>query len=335
MKPSPTAEVHAQLKAWWEKDASMEKREATRKGFGKGLLEAAKEDKDVTALTANLGSSTALGAMRKRYPARSYDVGVAEQTLAGIAAGMASEGLKPVMTSFAVFSPGRNWDFIRTQIALNKHPVAIVGSHAGLATGEDGATHQALEDVALMRSLPGMTIISPGDAEEAAEATKELLNVSRPSYLRLTRAATPLLLKHRRFRIGKARTIIKGSDIAIMSSGTTLEEAVKAARELWEKHKISASVTHHATIKPLDAKAIDEAAARKLIVTIEDHNTTGGLGSAVAERLAEKPGKARLLRLGVQDEFGQSGTKEELYKHYGLDGHSIASKTMAALKKRS
>lgn len=333
MKPQPTSLAHPQLKRWWQGEAFLLEQEATRKGFGKGLLEAAKKDKSIIALTANLGGSTGLGGFAKKHPSRFYDVGVAEQSLAGIAAGMASEGLRPVITSFAVFSPGRNWDFIRTQIALNKHPVLIVGSHAGLATGEDGATHQALEDVALMRSLPHMIIVSPGDAEEATAATKTLLKKNQPSYFRVTRAKTPLLIKKKTFTISKGTLLIKGTDITIINSGTTLFEAIKAAKILWEKHKLSASVLQLSTIKPIDVAAIDTAAKHKLIITLEDHNIIGGLGSAVAERLAEKPGKAKLIRIGVKDEFGQSGTQKELYKHYGLDANSIVKKAIRSLKK--
>ena len=321
MKPTLTPAASTQLHDWWKDQSSPLNMAATRTGFGEGL---ASSNGNITALTANLGGSTNLTAFKQKHPDRCYDLGVAEQAMAGIAAGLASEGSSVVMTSFAVFSPGRNWDIIRTQIALQQLPVIIVGSHAGLATGEDGATHQALEDIALMRSLPGMTIISPGDAREASQAIKAAIKHQKPVYLRLTRAKTPLILNNT-FALGKGVQVIKGTDIVLISTGTTLFEAINAAKQLWDRHKKSASVLHLPTITPLDTTLLAKQSG-KLFVTIEDHHINGGLGSSVAEYLAEHRGPT-LLRIGTKT-FGESGTKDELYKKHGLDARSIVKAIM-------
>ncbi|MBD3208881.1 transketolase family protein [Candidatus Woesearchaeota archaeon] len=322
-KPVLAKGLRREVAAWWHGDVTLE-RAATREGFGQGLLAAAKKNDRVIALTANLGGSTCLDGFRKQYPQRFIDVGVAEQSLVGVAVGLASEGFLPVATSFAVFSPGRNWDFIRVQVAMSKQPVIVVGSHAGLATGPDGATHQALEDVSLMRGLPGMTVLSPLDAAEAAKAIAKSVAVKEPTYLRLVRAKTPLLTKKSTpYVIGRALPLLKGTDVAILTTGTMAFTALEAAKLLWQK-KWSASVTHFGTIKPLDERAVLAAAKNsKVVVTLEDHNIIGGFGSAVAEALAKKPA-APLLRMGVRDLFGESGTPGQLYKKHGLDAATIA-----------
>jgi transketolase len=333
MKPELTKNAHQQLKQLWEgKKKQVLEKEATRQGFGKGLLTWNKEHKSLFALTANLGNSTGLNDFAKIYPTHCIDVGVAEQTLAGVAAGIASEGYSVVMTSFAVFSPGRNWDFIRTQIVMNHYPVIIVGSHAGLATGEDGATHQALEDVALMRSLPGITILSPCDGNEAAALTQQALALAKPVYLRLVREKTPQLTTGD-YAIGKGSLIVKGDNIILISTGTMLIKALESSLLLWKKYKLSASVLHLSTIKPLDIKELKKALDYKLVVTIEDHNIIGGLGSAIAEFLSEQQQSPPLLRLGVNEAFGQSGTMEELYTRYGLDEAGITQSILNTLKK--
>ncbi|MBN1275685.1 transketolase family protein [Candidatus Woesearchaeota archaeon] len=330
MKPRPRNLTDA-AKKWWLTGKESLQREATRQGFGRGIVAAAKQDERVYALTADLKGSTGLSAFAERYPKRFVDVGVAEQSLAGIAAGMASEGLKPVMASFAVFSPGRNWDFIRTQIAYSRLPVIIVGSHAGLATGEDGATHQALEDVALMRSLPGMTILSPGDGNEAAFLIRAAIKKGKPAYLRLAREKTPQLIK-RPALIGKGSWLLEGDDVCIITTGSMAFPALEAAKRLWAKHKKSASVLHAHTIKPLDAAALERAGKHELVITLEDHDVIGGLGSAAAELLARERRAAPLIRLGVNDRFGESGTPGQLYKKHGLDAQGISSAVMRALR---
>ena len=324
MTPRLTSNLTADAKRWWRGETDLPK-DATRKGFGRGLLEAAKASKNVTALTANLGSSTGLGPFKERYPRRFIDVGVAEQSLAGLAAGMASEGHTVAMTSFASFSPARNWDLIRTQITMPALPVLIVGSHAGLATGADGATHQALEDVAMMRSLPGLTILSPGDADEAAALTRMALKDKLPAYLRVSRAKTRQFLTTPKSATA-GRWLITGGKKTIITTGATLEEALTAARTLWHDHEEAVNVLHTPSLKPLDKRALNKASQRSdKLYTVEDHNTTGGLGSAVAEHLASLDTHPPLTRLGVQDRFGQSGTAEELYDHYGFSAKKIAA----------
>ncbi|MBW2983405.1 transketolase family protein [Candidatus Woesearchaeota archaeon] len=325
MKPLLTSHLTADAKKWWRGETDLPK-DATRKGFGRGLLQAGKTDRKLIALTANLGGSTSLGAFKEHHPARFIDVGVAEQSLAGIAAGMASEGHTTVMTSFATFSPGRNWDLIRTQIAMPKHPVLVVGSHAGLATGPDGATHQALEDIALMRSLPGMTILSPGDATETATLTKLFLKSKLPGYLRVSRAKTRQYLTAPT-SLTKGRWLVTGGEKTIITTGAVLEQALTAARKLWHDHEETINVLHIPCLKPLDNTAIKKATETSTkLYTIEDHNTIGGLGSAVAEQLSQLHKHPPLTRIGVKDSFGRSGTTEELYDHYGLSAKKIAQK---------
>lgn len=327
------ASLHPAAKRWWAgKDEALVK-EATRSGLGKGLLVASKR-KELLVLTADLLDSTGLAPFKQQHPEKVLDIGVAEQGLAGLSAGLASEGYSVVMTSFAVFSPGRNWDFIRTQIAMAKLPVIIVGSHAGLATGPDGATHQALEDVALMRPLPNMTVLSPLDSVEAERLTVKALALKKPVYVRLVREKTPVLTTARTpLSIGKALELCAGADLTIMTTGTLAYEALAAAKTLWRKHKLSASVQHHCSLKPLDGKAVKDAARKRLIITVEDHQTVGGLGSAVAETIAGLKAHAPLIRLGVQDQYGESGTTKELYKAYGLDAEAIVKAALRALKK--
>ncbi len=353
MKSAPklSSDIHQQLVDWWKKpvngtparqtkeqDAVFARltRVATREGFGQGLLDAATLNKHVFALTANLGSSTGLSSFVKRFPERCIDIGVAEQSLAGLAAGFASEGKLVAMTSFAVFSPGRNWDFIRTQIAFNKLPVLILGSHAGLATGPDGGTHQALEDVSLMRSVPHLLVLSPADAHEAAALTRTLMrDKALPAYLRVAREKSVLLFKEKKpFVLGKASVLCEGSDIALHTTGITAMNALLAAKLLWTHHNISVHVVHHASLKPLDTKTILKSVEKKkLVVTLEDHQIVGGLGSAVAETLADAACAVRLLRLGVNDVFGESGSANELYKQHGIDAQGIVKSVLLALKK--
>lgn len=297
----------------------------TRDGFGKGSVEAGKADERVVVLTADLAESTRAEWFQKEFPERFIEMGVAEQNMATVAAGMANADKIPFITSYAAFSPGRNYEQIRTTIALNNVPVKICGMHAGVSVGPDGATHQMLEDIGMMRMLPGMTVISPGDAEEARKAVVAAAKTAGPVYLRFGRAATPVFTTHETpFEIGKALTLWSSDSpkVAILSTGSVSYAALTAAKNLSEKG-IETIVLHVPTIKPLDTEAV--LAAAKLagrVITVEEHQTAGGFGSAVAEFLSEHH-PVPLQRLGIQDQFGQSGSPDELLKHYGLDAAHI------------
>ena len=297
----------------------------TRDGFGTGTVEAAKADPRVVVLCADLAESTRAEWFQKEFPKRFVELGVAEQNMATVAAGMARAGKIPFIASYAAFSPGRNYEQIRTTIALNQMPVKVCGMHAGVSVGPDGATHQMLEDIGLMRMLPGMTVIAPGDAEEARKAVVAAAASDGPVYMRFGRAATPVFTtKETPFTIGKALTLFesKAPQVALLATGSMSYAALVAARTLAESG-IGTLVLHVPTIKPLDEAAV-LAAARLAgrVVTIEEHQTAGGFGSAVAEFLAEHH-PVPVRRLGVQDQFGQSGTPDELLAHYGLDASHI------------
>lgn len=297
--------------------------EPTRKGFGRGLLEAGKRNENVVALSADLTESTQISLFRDAFPERFVEIGVAEQNLVTVGSGLASQGKIPFVSSYAAFSPGRNWEQIRTTICLNEQPVKIVGSHAGLYTGADGATHQMLEDIALMRVLPNMVVVVPGDALEAERATLALAADPRPGYLRLTREATPVLTTEKTpFEIGKAYVYERGSDVTIIATGVMTYRALLAAEILY-KDGIEAEVIHVPTIKPLDGATILESVKKTgAVVTVEEAQIAGGLGGAIAELLAEHV-PAPLRRIGVKDSFGESGTPEELLKKHGLLPHNI------------
>lgn len=297
--------------------------EPTRKGFGEGLLEAGKKDEDIVALSADLVESTQVEPFAKAFPERFIEMGVAEQNLVTVASGMSAIGKKPFVTSYASFSPGRNWEQIRTTICLNDRPVKVVGCHSGVSVGPDGATHQMLEDIALMRSLPNMIVVAPCDSIEARKATEELAKLDKPSYLRLTREKTAVVTSEEStFKIGKANVLKDGIDLTIVACGPLVYEALKAAKEL-ESKGLSVEVVNSHTIKPLDQKTI-LASAKKTgrVFTLEEAQTAGGLGGAVAELLSEKL-PTQVIRLGIQDRFGQSGTITELWSEYGLDSKAI------------
>ena len=297
----------------------------TRDGFGTGTVEAAKADSRVVVLCADLAESTRAEWFQKEFPKRFIELGVAEQNMATVAAGMARAGKIPFIASYAAFSPGRNYEQIRTTIALNQMPVKVCGMHAGVSVGPDGATHQMLEDIGLMRILPGMTVIAPGDAEEARKAVVAAAASDGPVYLRFGRAATPIFTtKETPFTLGKALTLFesKVSQVALLSTGSVSYATLVAARSLAESG-IGTIVLHVPTIKPLDETAVLAVAKRAgRVVTVEEHQTAGGFGSAVAEFLAEHH-PVPIRRLGVQDQFGQSGTPDELLAHYGLDASHI------------
>jgi transketolase len=313
---------------------------ATREGFGEGLLEAARNNSSVYAVTADVAGSVGLGAFSKQLPNQFVEVGVAEQNLVTVAAGLAAAGKIPFAAAFAAFSPGRNWEQIRTTICYNNLPVKIVGSHVGVGVGEDGATHQMLEDVALMRVLPNVQVIVPCDAAQARKAALALVSSKKPAYLRVFRQKTPLITdSSTEFAIGKAQVLRgfergkKNSDACIISCGPTVCEALAAADRL-KKSRISATVLNCHTIKPLDGETIMKyAKGAKLVVVAEDHQAAAGLGGAVAEMLsAALPRK--MLFIGVNDCFGESGEGGALWKKYKIDAAGIAEKIMAALGRK-
>lgn len=297
----------------------------TRDGFGKALLELGESNPNVVVLCADLAESTRVLAFKEKYPQRYVEIGVAEQNLATVGSGLANYGKIPFITSYATFSPGRNNEQIRTTIALNNVPVKIAGSHAGLSVGPDGATHQALEDIALMRVLPNMTVLSPCDAEEARKATLAAAAHPGPVYLRLGRAPTPAMTTAETpFEFGKAQTMWvseHGAEVVVFATGPLLYNALAAAKEL--EHRIPVEVINIHTIKPLDVEAVVAAARNaSAVVTVEEHQAVGGLGSAIAEVLAAQC-PVPMEFIAVKDSFGQSGEPQELAKHYELDTGSI------------
>ena len=297
--------------------------EPIRKGFGRGLVEAGRRNSNVVAACADLTDSTQMSLFKAEFPDRFVEIGVAEQNLVTVGAGLALMGKIPFVSSYAAFSPGRNWEQIRTTVCLNNQPVKIIGSHAGLYTGKDGATHQMLEDIALMRVLPNMVVIAPGDGLEAEKATIAMGANRLPTYMRLAREATPILTtKDTPFEIGKAYVYEEGEDVTIISTGTMTYQALLAADKLY-KDGISAEVVHVPTIKPLDRATILKSVRKtRAVVTIEEGQIIGGLGGAVAELLSEEC-PTPMKRLGMQDHFGESGTPEELLTHFGLDAKHI------------
>lgn len=300
----------------------------TRNGFGAGLKAAGDADSQVVALCADLTESTRIQEFAEAFPERYVQIGVAEQNLATVSSGMAAMGKIPFMASYAMFSPGRNWEQIRTTIAYNNQNVKIVGAHAGVSVGPDGATHQAVEDIAIMRVMPNMVVLAPCDAEEAKRATLAAAKYSGPVYIRLGRDKTQVVTTpDAPFEIGRAQVLIDRDPehkktVGIIACGTVVPEALRAAKKLNEEG-IGASVMNLATIKPLDTKAVEGfAIAHDYVITVEEHQRMGGMGSAVAEHLSlVRP--TRIVRLGVDDRFGQSGEPKELIVYYGMDASSI------------
>lgn len=306
-----------------------------RKGFGEGLVLAGEQDKNVVALCADLTESTQMLKFKEKFPERFIEIGVAEQNLVTVSSGMAAMGKIPFCSSYAMFSPGRNWEQIRTTIAYNDRGVIVVGSHAGVSVGPDGGTHQAIEDIAIMRVMPNMMVISPCDAIEAKKATLALAKLGKPAYLRLAREKTAIMTTEETpFEIGKAEIFYESDgmpNVGIIATGALLHKAIRAAREL-EKDGIKSKVLNMATIKPLDGDAVLKLAKEtKRIVTVEEHQKIGGLGSAVTEFLSENfPVKIKMV--GIEDKFGQSGKPEELIEHYGLGVEGIKNKIKEVLE---
>lgn len=297
---------------------------AIRVGFGEGLVDIAKKNNLVVALSADLMESVGFGKFYEEIGSpRAIEVGVAEQNLVTVASGLAAMGNIPFVASYAAFSPGRNWEQIRTTICLNNQPVKLVGSHAGLNVGPDGATHQMLEDIALMRSLPNMVVLAPGDANEAKLMAAAMAGDKRPNYVRLPREKTPLFLNQSTFEIGKSHVLRRGKDVALFGTGVMTYQLLSAAEKLASEYDIQAEVIHFPTIKPLDEGAVLDAAQKcQAVITAEEGQITGGFGSSVTEVLSENL-PVKMKRIGVNDAFGESGKMSELWQKHGLDVDSI------------
>ena len=309
------------------------KKIATRQSYGDALAELGKEHQDIVVLDADLAAATKTSVFQKAFPDRHIDCGIAEGNMMGVAAGIATTGIVPFASSFAMFAAGRAFEQIRNSIGYPKLNVKICATHAGISVGEDGATHQCNEDIALMRTIPGMVILNPSDDVEAKAAVKAAYEQKGPVYLRFGRLAVPVINDRPdyKFEIGKAITLKQGKDVTFIASGLTVNESLEAAK-LLEKDGISAAVINMHTIKPLDEQAVIDAAKNTgKIVTVEEHSVIGGLGSAVCDVIAEKE-QAKVLKIGINDVFGESGSAIELIKKYGLDRNSIYIKVKEFLK---
>jgi len=304
---------------------------ATREAYGKALAEFGAVYENLVVLDADLAAATKTGTFKKAFPDRFFDCGIAENNMIGVATGMSLCGKIPFASSFAMFAAGRSFEQIRNSIGYPHNNVKIGATHAGITVGEDGATHQCNEDIALMRSIPGMVILNPADATEARLAVKAAIEYVGPVYLRFGRMAVPTIFgDDYKFEIGKGVKLAEGTDVALIATGIEVEQAL-IARDLLAAEGISASVINISTIKPLDEElVVAEAKACGAIVTCEEHTVIGGLGSAVTECLAEKC-PVPVLRVGINDEFGRSGPAKELVSYYHLDGASIAEKAKAAV----
>lgn len=310
-----------------------------RKGFGEGLVLAGEQNKNVVALCADLTESTQMIFFKERFPERFVEIGVAEQNLVTVASGLGAMGKVPFCSSYAMFSPGRNWEQIRTTIAYNDRKVVIVGSHAGISVGPDGGTHQALEDIALMRVMPNMEVYSPCDAIEAKKITIEIAKTSKPAYLRLAREKTPIITTEETpMVLGKAEIYwmpeVGLAQVGIIATGGLMHRALLVAKEL-ESDGIKTKVMNLSSIKPVDREAIITLAKEtKAIVTVEEHQVAGGMGSLVAEVLSQNF-PVPIEFIGVQDKFGQSGTPDELIEHYGMGKNSIKEAVKKVLVRKS
>ncbi len=298
--------------------------EPIRAGFGRGLKAAGEANSQIVALCADLTESTQVSVFRDAFPERFIQTGIAEQNLVAVASGLAQAGKIPFASSYAAFNPGRNWEQIKATVALNDQPVKIVGGHAGIGVGPDGATHQMLEDIAIMRVLPNMIVVVPGDSLEAEKATRAIAENGKPSYIRLARVKTPIVSTlESPFEVGKAYVLREGYDVSLMGTGVMTYQLLVAAKILAERG-INAEVVHVPTIKPLDNDTILASAHRTgRVVTAEEAQVAGGFGGAVAELLSEKL-PTPLLRIGMKDRYGESGEPAQLFEHFGLTGPQIA-----------
>ncbi len=310
-------------------------RQSLRHSFGQSLLELARQDEQIVALSADLAGSVGLGDFVQEMGRRYIEVGVAEQNLVTVASGLAHMGKIPFAASYASFSPGRNWEQIRTSICLNNQPVKLIGSHAGLNVGADGASHQMLEDIALMRVLPGMVVLAPGDSIEAAQFTRLMAQDSHPGYMRLPRVDLPVYNDPaNEYQIGRAYVLHHDDQpvVSVIATGSMTGNVLLAAQTLSQKG-VASEVVHVPTIKPLDQATILGSIGRtRVVVTVEEHQVSGGLGSAIAELVLESDIRpAKFYRIGVNDRFGQSGTATNLWHHYQLDVGGIVEQILALL----
>ena len=302
---------------------NLDKKIATRQSYGEALLELGRENKDIVVLDADLSGATKTKLFAKEFSKRFFDMGISEQDMMSTAAGMSTMGKIPYASTFAVFAAGRAYDQIRNSICYPKLNVKICATHAGITVGEDGATHQMLEDISMMRTLPNMTVISTSDDTQTKWAVKEISKIQGPVYLRLSRLATPVIYdENEKFEIGKGKQFGNGTDATLIATGVTVIEALKAKEEL-AKEGIDIRVVDMHTIKPIDKEIIIKSAKEtNKIITIEDHNIIGGLGTAVCEVLSEDYPK-KVVRMGIKDEFGTSGKAEELMKHFKITSKDI------------
>jgi transketolase len=308
----------------------------TRNGFGEGLIEAGNRNKNVLAICADLAESTRMEGFKKAHPAQYLEIGVAEQMLVAMAGGLAAVGKVPWIASYAMFNPGRSWEQVRTIMALNETNVKIAGAHAGVSVGPDGATHQAIEDIAIMRVIPHMTVVVPCDSVQTKKATLALSERFGPVYLRFAREKSPIVTTEATpFEVGKAQTFRDGDDVAIVACGILAYNALVAADELAREDGIEARVINNHTIKPMDEETIVAAArACGAVVTVEEHQVHGGMGSAVAETLAAQA-PTPIEFVGVQDQFGQSGDPAELIEYYGMGTAAIKDAVRKAYARKS
>lgn len=308
-----------------------------RDGYGEALLKAGKDNLDLVVLSADLTESTRALNFKQKHPNRFFEIGVAEQNMIGIAAGLALSGKTVVTNSYSVFSPGRTWDQIRICLGYQKTNVKIAGHHSGVSIGPDGATHQGIEDIAILRCIPNLTILAPADYHQAKKATIAALKHPGPIFLRLTKSpAVEITKASDDYQIGKAQIIKTGTDVTLVGCGPVLSESLKAAEQL-KKQKINLEIINSHSIKPLDTITILNSVKKThCLVTLEDHQTAGGLGSAILEALAQSYAAPVTEMLGIKDRFGQSGTTKELWQEYGLDSDAIVkavNKVLARKKK--
>lgn len=308
---------------------------ATRDAYGQALVKLGGENIDIVVLDADLSKSTKTADFHKVYPERFFNMGIAEQNLIGFSAGLAAAGKIPFASTFAIFATGRAFEQIRNSVAYPKLNVKIAATHAGISVGEDGASHQAIEDLAIMRAIPNMTVLVPADAVETGQIIRAAAEFQGPVYIRMGRLAVPVLFDETKysFTIGKANIIREGKDVAIIANGLMVAEALKAAEEL-KNQGIEATVVNCASLKPLDEETIiNVAKLTGAVVTAEEHSIIGGLGSAVAEVLSENS-PVPLRRVGVKDTFGESGNPEELLEKYGLTAHEIVISVKEVIKRK-
>lgn len=309
------------------------KTESIRKVFGKTLAQLGEENENIVVMDADLSCSTQTKMFADKFPDRFFNCGIAEQDMASTAAGLASEGKIPFISSFAMFATGRAYDQIRNGICYNDFNVKIIGTHGGITVGEDGATHQALEDISLMREIPNMTVIVPADSRECEQVIKYASLHKGPMYIRISRSnVVNIYDEHYHFNIHKAVILEEGNDVTVFTNGETLAEVLTASEEL-KKENISVEVINVPVVKPLDVETVVNSVKKtKLAITVENHSILGGLGSAICEAVSENY-PVKVHRMGINDEFGQSGKSSELMQYYGLDAESLVKRIASIIHK--